>query len=89
MAAGYDYPRVHKEVEQHGYIPQIKGRAQEAAAKQEDDFKLKRWVVERTNAWLKGFRAIRTRYCCRAQNYLVFIKIACVAILMRLLKLAT
>ncbi|WP_369408013.1 transposase [Thiocystis violacea] len=24
----------------------------------------RRWVVERTIAWLKGFRAIRTRYVC-------------------------
>lgn len=22
------------------------------------------WVVERTFAWLKGFRSLRTRYCC-------------------------
>ncbi len=89
MDKGYDYPRVRCELEQQGYTPQIRSRADELTAKRVDDLKLKRWVVERTNAWLKGFRAIRTRYCCRAQSYLALIKLACAAIVTRLSRLNT
>uniref|UniRef100_UPI0025E7B1D4 transposase n=1 Tax=uncultured Lamprocystis sp. TaxID=543132 RepID=UPI0025E7B1D4 len=48
----------------------------------------RRWVVERTIAWLKVFRASRTRYCCRATNYLAMIHLACALILSRKLAAA-
>ena len=41
----------------------------------------RRWVVERTFAWMKGFRAIRTRYFFKAQNYLAMIQFACTLII--------
>ncbi|WP_276570306.1 transposase [Thiocystis minor] len=42
--------------------------------------------MERTIAWLKGFRAIRTRYVCQARNYLAMIHLACALILFRKLQ---
>jgi putative transposase len=39
-------------------------------------------------AWLKGFRAIRTRYFCKAQNYLGMIHLACALIISRKLETA-
>ncbi len=61
----YDYPRVHEEVESPGYQAHIKQRGIHEEATLLTDGSLypaRRWVVERTFAWLKGFRAVRTRY---------------------------
>ncbi|WP_418734939.1 transposase, partial [Desulfovibrio sp.] len=40
----------------------------------------RRWVVERTFAWLKGFRSLRTRYCCYLVNFmgLLYLVLACI-----------
>lgn len=35
---------------------------------------------------MKGFRAIRTRYFCKAQNYLAMIHLACALIVFRKLE---
>jgi putative transposase len=37
----------------------------------------RRWVVERTHAWLSKCRAILVRYCKQSSNYLGLIKLAC------------
>jgi putative transposase len=41
----------------------------------------RRWVVERTHAWLNGCRAILVRWCKKSSNYLGNIKLACVLLL--------
>lgn len=46
----------------------------------------RRWVVERTFAWLKGFRAVRTRYTCKGANYLALLHLACSLVLARRLE---
>jgi len=38
----------------------------------------RRWVVERTLAWLNRCRAILVRYEKKARNYLGLIKLACI-----------
>jgi transposase len=38
----------------------------------------RRWVVERTHAWLSKCRAILVRYCKKSSNYLGIIKLACI-----------
>jgi putative transposase len=43
----------------------------------------RRGVIERTKAWLKGFRTIRTRYFRNAQNYLAMLHFACAVIIFR------
>jgi transposase len=77
---GYDSERVRLEVREHGLQPHIRSRGEEVAEKSHP---ARRWVVERTFAWLKGFRAIRTRYCQRACNYLAMVHFACSIILVR------
>ncbi|WP_157465451.1 IS5 family transposase [Deinococcus apachensis] len=42
-----------------------------------------RWMVERTIAWLQSFRRIRTRDERKAQNFLGFVQLACILILLR------
>ena len=43
----------------------------------------RRWKVERTIAWLQSFRRVRTRDERKAQNFLGFVHLACILILLR------
>ena len=43
----------------------------------------RRWKVERLFAWLYNFRRLVVRYEYHAENYLGFVQLACVMILMR------
>ena len=43
----------------------------------------RRWKIERLFAWLQNFRRIVTRYEYHAANYLGFIQLGCVIILLR------
>ncbi|MBB5365722.1 transposase [Deinococcus humi] len=43
----------------------------------------RRWKVERTIAWLQSFRRVRTRDERKAQNFLGFVQLACILILLR------
>ena len=42
-----------------------------------------RWPVERTNAWLKALRRIATRRDRKASNYLAFLELGMIVILLR------
>jgi putative transposase len=75
--------RVEKELADHAYIPHIRRIGEEKTADGDKTHPARRWVVERTLAWLKGFRAIRTRYFCRAKNYLAMLHLACACIISR------
>jgi transposase len=39
-----------------------------------------RWVVERTNAWIHGFRRLRIRWEVRDDMHEAFLKLACCVI---------
>jgi len=43
----------------------------------------RRWMIERVFAWLQGFRRITTRYEFHAPNFLGFVQLGCVLILLR------
>lgn len=43
----------------------------------------RRWKIERLFAWMTRFRRIVTRYEQKAANFLGFVQLACVAILLR------
>ncbi len=45
----------------------------------------KRWKIERLFAWLQNFRRLVIRYERRAENYLGFVQLGCVVILLRYL----
>ena len=57
--------------------------------KTQDGRKLRRYKrrrkVERLFAWLSNFRRLVVRYERRAENYLVFVQLGCVIILLRYL----
>ena len=58
-------------------------------AKTQDGRKLRRykrrWKIERLFAWLSNFRRLVVRYERLVQNYLGFVKLGCIVILLRYL----
>ncbi len=43
----------------------------------------RRWIIERTNAWLHAFRRLVTRYEHQLERYQAFVYIACMLITLR------
>ena len=43
----------------------------------------RRWKIERLFAWLQNFRRILTRHERKTQNYLGFVQLGCIKILLR------
>lgn len=65
---GYDGNASEECAYEFGYIDHIRTRGEEIAEKKEG-YSPKRWVAERSFAWLKGFHYIRTRYTQKARNF--------------------
>lgn len=75
---GYDNPTSDAAVKQHEYVSHTsrirdKGHAPRRPGRR----KPRRWVVERTLAWLSKCRAILVRYDKKAINYLGLLKLSC------------
>ncbi len=52
-----------KVIEEHGYIPHVKGRGQEAGElKRDPEKKARRWIVEVAHSWFNRFRKLLVRY---------------------------
>jgi putative transposase len=85
MDKGYDYPEVDIALSQWGYISHIRRKGEEVISKEElpSYYKAKRWVVERTHAWINKFRRLIIRWEKKSQNYLAFIHFACAIICYR------
>jgi transposase len=73
---GYDYPVVRKVADKHGYTAHIRSRGEERRSCK-PGHKPRRWVVERTLAWLSKCRAILVRYDKHDFNYLGLVQFAC------------
>ena len=75
---GYDNPVGREVPATHGYIPHIRRRGEEKLDEAgEKALPARRWVVERTFAWLSKCRAILVRYEKKAVNYLGLVHLAC------------
>src|SRR5258707_846600 len=76
---GYDNPTGEDAVAAHGYVPHIRRIGEEKLdpATGEQRFPARRWVVERTLAWLSKCRALLVRYDKRSANFLALLKLAC------------
>ena len=84
---GYDYDAVRELVEAHGYSAHIPTRGEEKADKQGiPGYRARRWVVERTHSWMKGFRRLLIRWEKDAENYLAMLHFACAWITFRAAK---
>ena len=61
--AGYAGAPALKVIEEHGYIPHVKGRGQEAEElKRTPGKKARRWVAEVAHSWFNRFRKLLVRY---------------------------
>lgn len=75
---GYDNPTGRQAAAEHKYQAHIRRIGEEKLDEQQEKrHPARRWVVERTLAWLSKCRAILVRYDKKAQNYLALLKLAC------------
>lgn len=77
---GYDNPTGHQTAAEFGYIAHIRPIRAETRPRRPGRRKARRWVVERTLAWLRKCRAILVRYNKKAENYLGLLQLACALI---------
>ncbi len=80
---GYDNPTGKQAVWEHSYTPHIRRIGEEKLEEGEKKHPARRWVVERTLAWLSRFRAILVRYEKKASNYLGLLQLACILLWFR------
>jgi putative transposase len=74
----YDNPTGEETVLKHHYIAHIRRIGEEKLdATGEPRYPARRWVVERTLAWLSKCRALLVRYDKKAANYLALLQLAC------------
>ena len=76
---GYDNPSGHGAADAGGYVPHVRriGEEKRDPGTRRRRHPARRWVVERTIAWLNRCRAILVRYERKAANYLGLIQLAC------------
>jgi putative transposase len=75
---GYDNPSGEAAVAEHGYSGHIRRIGEEKVDVQgEKTYPARRWVVERTLAWLSKCRALLIRYDKKSSNYLALLQLAC------------
>lgn len=75
---GYDNPVGRLQTLYHGYIPHIRRIGEEKLDMTgRKKRKARRWVVERTLAWLSKCRTILVRYEKKARNYLGLVQLDC------------
>jgi putative transposase len=81
---GYDKPTGHETVAAYQYTPRIRriGTEKLNPNGQKSD-PARRWVVERTLAWLSKCRGLLVRYEKKAVNFLGLLQLACALIWMR------
>jgi putative transposase len=82
---GYDAPPAEAAVLARGYTPHLRriGEETRAPATGEPRHPARRWVVERTLAWLSKCRALLVRYDKKPENYLGLPKVAAILLWFR------
>jgi len=86
--AGYTGAPALKVIEEHGYIPHVKGRGQEASElKRRPEKKARRWVVEVAHSWFNRFRKLLVRYEKLDRSFLALNHLAASIIAFRKIKL--
>jgi transposase len=75
----YDYPRCRRALRRRGITPRIARRGIEPSQR----LRRHRHVVERSLAWLVGYRRLQVRYQRRADILLGFLSLACALICLK------
>jgi putative transposase len=74
----YDNPTGEAAVEKHTYTGHIRRKGEEKVHKErKKKYPARRWVVERTLAWLSKCRGLLIRYEKKSKNYLALLQFAC------------
>jgi transposase len=83
----YDSDSLDGALEERGIEMIAPHRRNRKKRKTQDGRKLRRykrrWKIERLFAWLSNFRRLVVRYERRVENYLGFVKLGCIVILLR------
>ncbi len=75
---GYDNPTGHAAAAAQHYTPHIRRIGEEKLdAAKHKKYPARRWVVERTLAWLSKCRAVLVRYDKKSCNYLGLLMLSC------------
>ncbi len=69
---GYDYPELRRFLRDRGVVPRIARRGIEDGER----LGRYRWKIERTLAWLDGYRRLTVRYERNGHNFLGFLSLA-------------
>ena len=81
---GYDDDAVRETLEAWGYTAHIRRRGEEIQAKREmPGYRARRWVVERTHAWMNRCRRLLMRWEKKVENSLALRHLACAWITFR------
>jgi putative transposase len=81
---GYDNPTGHETVATYQYTPHIRRiGAEKLDPNGQKSYPARRWVVERTLAWLSKCRGLLVRYEKKAVKFLGLLQLACALIWMR------
>jgi len=84
---GYDSNLVRASLAARGIEPIIPARRNNTVATHQDGRRLRRyrrrWLVERTHAWLQNYRRVLVRYERLAALYLGFVHLACALIVLK------
>ena len=81
---GYDNPTGYEAVAAYQYTPHIRRIGEETRdANSDKRYPARRWVVERTLAWLSKCRGLLVRYEKKAVNFLGLLQLACALIWIR------
>jgi putative transposase len=80
----YDNPTGRRAAATYGYLPHIRRIGEEKLdAVGRKCYPARRWVVERTLAWLSKCRAILVRYDKKPENFLGLLQLACALVWFR------
>ena len=81
----YDNPTGAQAIADYGYTGHVRRIGEEKLdGRGEKTHPARRWVVERTIAWLSKFRSILVRYEVKPENYCGLVKFACILIWTRI-----
>ena len=77
---GHDDAGSRHEAARRGYVVHIRGRSEEARTRRSGRKRARRWVVERTHAWLNRSRRLLVRWERKVANHAAFLHLACALI---------
>lgn len=73
----YDNPAGERTVKEHKYRGHIRRKGEPPLKRARKKYRSRRWVVERTVAWLSKCRGLLIRYETKSENYLALLQFAC------------